>query len=122
MSTAADEKKAKKPLLPPDEQFWKRYSPHHEFPLATATALFVYGLVLGISILWLLWVAFQLDSDSNKPVSMDVVMLAAGCQGFFAPQGTICPGLSSDREYFKTQPRHICAVGALYSGALISLP
>ena len=36
--STADEKASiaavEQPLIPPDEQFWKRYSPHHEFPLS----------------------------------------------------------------------------------------
>jgi hypothetical protein len=39
-----------KPLLvPPEEQFWKRYSPHHEFPLSSVTSITFY-CVLGIAI------------------------------------------------------------------------
>jgi hypothetical protein len=44
------------PLAPPDEQFWDRYSPHHEFPLSSvgSIAMHVGGLVLFLLALWLL--------------------------------------------------------------------
>ena len=36
------------PLIPPDEEFWEKYSPHYEFPLSTvgSIALHIAGLVL----------------------------------------------------------------------------
>src|SRR5437016_12516859 len=80
MSTAAKEKP--KPLLPPDEKFWQRYSPHHEFPLAGVTSFFIHGLVLGILVLAALWYMFQRDSDSYKPPSMDVVQVSGGGDAF----------------------------------------
>src|SRR5882672_3251310 len=41
--------------LPAEELFWNRYSPHHEFPLSTATsiALHVLALILLIVAGWL---------------------------------------------------------------------
>ena len=31
--------KGKAALIPPEEKFWQRYSPHHEFPLSTVTSI-----------------------------------------------------------------------------------
>jgi hypothetical protein len=50
-------------LVPPEEQFWKRYSPHHEFPLSSATSFVLHLLGLGL----LLLIAFLLFSDTKKP-------------------------------------------------------
>ena len=36
------------PRLPPEERFWKRYSPHHEFTLSSASSAVVHLLALGI--------------------------------------------------------------------------
>ena len=38
----------KKGLLPPDEQFWQRYSSHHEFPLSTVASILLHGLVAAV--------------------------------------------------------------------------
>ncbi len=44
-------------LVPPEETLWKRYSPHHEFPLSGATSGALHLLVLGLLLLlgWLWW-------------------------------------------------------------------
>ena len=34
VEAAKNGKATKKPLVPPDEKFWVRYSPHHEAPLS----------------------------------------------------------------------------------------
>lgn len=61
--------------VPPEEQFWKRYSPHNEAPLSGVTS---FGLHV-LAILLMLLIAFvysklHLD-DENKPVPVDVVRL-----------------------------------------------
>jgi hypothetical protein len=66
---------APRPLLvPPEEQFWKRYSPHHEFPLSSATSVALHVLGLGI----LLVLAYVLWSNRAQPPAdvpqMDVVL------------------------------------------------
>jgi hypothetical protein len=39
-------------LVPPEEQFWVRYSPHHEFPLSTITSFALHVLVIGLMLLF----------------------------------------------------------------------
>jgi hypothetical protein len=34
------------PVAPPEEQFWQRYSPHHEFPLSTVSSVAIHAFVL----------------------------------------------------------------------------
>jgi hypothetical protein len=41
---------AKKPLVPPDEQFWERYSPHHEAPLSGIGSFALHLLIGGFLI------------------------------------------------------------------------
>jgi hypothetical protein len=65
-------------LLPPDERFWRRYSPHHEALLAAAGSLTLHGLVIGIplligSLLGFLWV---LRAEAQRPPTMTVVEVA----------------------------------------------
>jgi hypothetical protein len=38
-------------LIPPDETFWLRYSPHHEFPLANVTSFVAHVLAFGLILL-----------------------------------------------------------------------
>jgi hypothetical protein len=35
-------------MLPPEEQFWKRYSPHYEMPISGVTSFLFHGVVLGL--------------------------------------------------------------------------
>jgi hypothetical protein len=92
MSTAVKDEKTS--LLPPDEKFWERYSPHHELPLAGVTSFFIHGLVIGIMVLAAFWYLFQRDSESNKPPSMDMVQVAGGGDAFAGKGGE--PGLPGD--------------------------
>ncbi len=50
-------------LVPPEEQFWKRYSPHHEFPLSSATSIALHVLALGL----LLLIAILFWTSNSKP-------------------------------------------------------
>src|SRR5437660_1525667 len=38
--------KGPQPLVPPDEKFWQRYSPHHELPLSSVTSFTLHFLVI----------------------------------------------------------------------------
>ena len=52
-STVSDSKasgSAKPVVLPPEPKFWKRYSPHHEFPLSSVTSVCLYAL--GALLVW----------------------------------------------------------------------
>src|SRR5438067_13756240 len=79
MTAAVNEKPiaASKSVLPPEEKLLKRYSPHHEFPLAGMTSFFLHGLVLGALIVGGLGLLTNY-AEINKPPSMDVVQLGQG--------------------------------------------
>jgi hypothetical protein len=66
--------------VPPEEQFWKRYSPHHEFPLSSVTsfALHVLAFVLMILVAW--WIA-KFAADRDKPLPEVVVVVQQGGGG-----------------------------------------
>src|SRR5439155_18569824 len=69
-------------LLPREERFWQRYSPHHEAPLSGVGSFVLHGLVVGILFLGYLLVTQRREAESNRPVTMDVVQLEGGGSGF----------------------------------------
>src|SRR5215813_13294539 len=76
---AAENKSIPRPtLIPPEEKFWKRYSPHQEAPLSgvssTVLHILFFGLMLGIMALsdWL-----NMEED-NRPVPWEPVRVAGG--------------------------------------------
>jgi len=77
---AGPQKTGKQPReLPkqPDEQFWQRYSPNHEFPLSTVTSVATHFLIGGLVII----IAFywsQIRDDRDKPLAMDTISAGGG--------------------------------------------
>jgi len=74
MSTAAPQKK----LVPPDEKFWRRYSGHHEMPLAGMTSLLVHAAIFGLLFVVGMLALMSWHDESNKPAQFDVVQLGPG--------------------------------------------
>jgi len=59
--------------VPPEEQFWKRYSPHHEAPLSGISSVATH-VVLILMILLIAWVASKVrGEDENRSLPVDVV-------------------------------------------------
>ncbi len=54
-------------LLPPEEQFWEKYSPHHEFPISTVSTVLLHVLMLGMLILIFRYARDQ-DDRGSVPV------------------------------------------------------
>jgi hypothetical protein len=64
--------------LPPEERFWKRYSPHHEFPLSSATSAALHVLVLAL-LLAIAWVAVKLGAgEESRPIPVTAVYVGGG--------------------------------------------
>jgi len=62
-------------LVPPEEKFWKRYSPHHEAPLSGISSFAVHMLLIPLLLL-IGWVRTKLhDEDENRSVPVDVVRI-----------------------------------------------
>jgi hypothetical protein len=77
----SDKKKADPtPLIPPEEQFWKRYSPHGEAPLSVAGSFAVHALVAGGMILIAFYVA-SLFARSTGSLPIEPVRLDTGGGG-----------------------------------------
>jgi hypothetical protein len=69
-----------KPLVPPDEQFWERYSPHHEAPLSGMGSFALHFAIAGFLILagYLGWLGLGNHRDA---LPADVVSLDSGGSG-----------------------------------------
>src|SRR2546427_35670 len=59
--------------LPPEERFWKRYSPHHEFTLSSASSAVVHILALGILVL-----GAHTFASWATPVEVDAIEIGGG--------------------------------------------
>src|SRR5262249_16925292 len=95
MSSATSATENKKPAviksskagaaLPPEEEFWKPYSPHHEFPLSSAGSFALHALVfvlIAIVGIWLLK-----DNDRKKPLQEIGIVVVGGGGGNPLAQG-----------------------------------
>ena len=92
---------ASPPLAPPEERFWKRYSPHYEMPLAGATSLFVHGMVIGVLALGGLVFLLHGNAEAHRPPQMDVLVVEGeglGGMGGGAPGLPGFPGEPSKTE------------------------
>jgi hypothetical protein len=67
-------------LVPPDERFWQRYSPHAEFPLSSAGSLAVHILIFGLLGL-MAWLGAVLFSHANRSLPVEAVRLDLGGGG-----------------------------------------
>jgi hypothetical protein len=71
---------AKRPQAPPDERFWKRYSPHYELPLSFVIAVSLHVAAVLLLVFTAIW--FVASSDSPQaPPRMDVVEIMGGDPG-----------------------------------------
>src|SRR5207237_9412148 len=60
-------------VVPPEEKFWKRYSPHHEAPLSGVSSFALHLLLIPLLLL-IAWVASKVkDEDENRSLPVDVV-------------------------------------------------
>jgi hypothetical protein len=67
-------------LVPPDERFWQRYSPHAEFPLSSVGSLTLHLLLFGILGL-IAWLGAMLFSHGNRSLPVEAVRLDLGGGG-----------------------------------------
>jgi hypothetical protein len=67
----------KLPRTPPEEQFWKRYSPHGELPLSGVGSLALHMLVVGTLILWS-WLLWNKFNNWKPDLPVDAVRLGGG--------------------------------------------
>jgi hypothetical protein len=63
--------------VPPDERFWRRYSPHGELPLSGASSLAVHLFIFGLLLLSA-WLAFTVFRQASRTLPVDAVRLEPG--------------------------------------------
>jgi len=73
-------------LVPPEERFWQHYSPHGELPLSSIGAFAVHVLVVGLLLLWGLYLAAFFHKPKNA-IPVEAVTLDVGGGGG-DPSGT----------------------------------
>ena len=66
--------------VPPEEQFWRRYSPHGEAPLSLAGSIALHTLGLGGALLLIIYIASIL-SNTTQSLPVEPVRLALGGGG-----------------------------------------
>jgi hypothetical protein len=92
------------PLIPPEATLWQKYSSHFELPLASATSIFLHGLVIGILAIGGLAFFFAPNAEATRPPRMDVVMVEGGGSGFEGLSGEQgLPGLPDGGEPKRTE-------------------
>lgn len=71
-------KKTDKPeeadLVPPEERFWQRYSPHGELPLSGASSLALHLLFFGL-LVFAAWLAYKMFGGAERSVPVEAVRL-----------------------------------------------
>jgi hypothetical protein len=79
-------------VLPPDEKFWQRYSPHHEFPLSSVTSICLYALA-GL-LMWVLVTFAIRKNEDNRSLPSESITVGELGGGGGSPegQGEIGPG------------------------------
>jgi hypothetical protein len=60
-------------LIPPDEKFWQRYSPNHEFPISSVSSALIHLFVLGVLIL-----GARSLANWDSPVDVDALVIGGG--------------------------------------------
>ena len=74
----SDSAVAERELSPPDQSFWKRYSPLHECPIAGSASMLVHLLALGGVVLAGLAMSWRWYGDTAQPPAMSVVYVEGG--------------------------------------------
>jgi hypothetical protein len=70
----------KLPRTPPEERFWKRYSPHGELPLSGVGSLALHALVVGTLVLWS-WLLWNKFNNWKPSLPVDTVQFRGGGGG-----------------------------------------
>jgi hypothetical protein len=82
---------ASRSLIPPEEKFWQRYSPHHEAPLSGITSTVIHALVIALLLLIVYVHSITKLDDATRPVPVDVMKVGSG-KGGQVPAGGVGPG------------------------------
>jgi hypothetical protein len=64
--------------VPPEEEFWKRYSPHHEFPLSSVSSVAIHILAIVLIAIVAYWL---LGPDKRSPLKEIGIVVVGGGGG-----------------------------------------
>lgn len=87
-------KPTKKTPVPPDEKFWKRYSPHHEAPVSGVTSLTIHILIPCLIAIYF-FVFGKYLQDKSKPIPLGVVAIGNPNSGGGGNPGGVEGGLDT---------------------------
>ncbi len=90
MSTSAVEPRTtttSQPLLPPEEKFWQRYSPHSEAPVSGVSSFVLHALAIGLLIGLFALSSVLHEDDENRSLPVDPVRLGFNPGGGGQPGG-----------------------------------
>src|SRR6266852_7596826 len=96
VSTANNSAKSgtKPSRLPPEEKFWKRYSPHHELPLSTASSILIHAIAITVLIVGSIVLAKFGFGDNKMAIGMLDVPGGSGGQ----PEGAEGPATGVEKK------------------------
>jgi hypothetical protein len=80
LTTESDRPTAAQVDSVPEERFWKRYSPHHEFQLSGASSVALHAAVGALLVLGFILVQ-SLPGSDKKPLPIDAVVVADSAGG-----------------------------------------
>jgi hypothetical protein len=98
-------------IAPPEQSVWMKYSPHHEFPLASVGSLLIHGILLaGLYLIYLI-LSLPWYGEAYQPPGADVAYIidgggsssGGGSGGAGGPGGT--PGPREESVRPETQPK-----------------
>lgn len=69
---------------PPEEQFWQRYSPRHEFTLSASSSIVLHGLVLA-GVIGIGFLVVKTLDEQSSPLPVGAIMIEGGGGG--SPDG-----------------------------------
>src|SRR3954452_4980642 len=78
--TPSGKPNAAESLVPPDEQFWQRYSPHGEMGISSASSLVLHVLILVVVVFGALLMPWWFSSNSGS-IPVETIRIAANGGG-----------------------------------------
>jgi hypothetical protein len=81
IAPATEPRSTSLPLIPPEEKFWQRYSPHSEAPLSGVTSGVIHALAIGLLLL-IIYIKYMTGiEEENRSLPVDVVRFTGGGGG-----------------------------------------
>ncbi len=102
MSQVSNNQAAQPEVILPDENFWKCYSPHNEFPLSTVCSVFLHAAFVGFILFMGWYVGLYRSGEKAKPLPIKLVAIegggGTGGNGLGLGVGPLIPGNTNKTE------------------------